>query len=61
MYAPMCDENKDPSVEYPFDKIPGVNIESGDAEPTGVDTDQRTRVDTDLDANPTGVEEDTCA
>ena len=60
MDTPVGDKNKDPSVEYPFDKILGVDIESGDAEPTGVDTAQRTGVDTDHDAKTTGVEEDTC-
>ena len=39
--------------EYPTDKIPGVTVKSGDAEIPGGDTD--------LDANPTGVEVDTDA
>jgi len=54
------DVNEYPSVEYSFDKIPGVDIESGDAESTGADTAQRTGVDMDHDAKPTGVKEDTC-
>ena len=56
----MGDVNEDPSVEYPFDKNPEVDIGSGDTEPTGVDISQCTGVDTDHDAKPTGVEDDTC-
>ena len=50
---PGVDENEDSFIQYPTDKIPGVYLESGDAELTGVDTD--------FDANPTGVKMDTGA
>jgi hypothetical protein len=38
-------------VRYPIGEIPGVDVELGDAKPTGVDKD--------FDAEPTGVEVDT--
>ena len=49
------------AFELSFDKILGVDIESSDAEPTGVDTAQCTGVDTDPNVKPTGVEEDAYA
>ena len=44
----MSDVSKDSFVKYPIVEIPGVDIEWGDAQLTGVDKD--------FDAEPTGVE-----
>ena len=48
--VPVGDANENPCAEYSTDKIPGVNIESGNAKLPGVDTD--------FDAEPTGVKMD---
>ena len=50
---PMGDVNENPCAKYSTDKIPGVNVESGNAKLPGVDMD--------FDAKPTGVEMDTGA
>ena len=47
------DMNEDSSVKHPIIEIPGVDVESGNAKLPGVDTD--------FDAEPTGVEMDTGA
>ncbi len=50
-FEPCADEDDNSFVAHPNDKLPGVDVQSGDAELPGVDTD--------FDAKPTGVEVDT--
>ncbi len=50
-FEPHADEDEDSFVAHPNDKLPGVDVHSGEAELPGVDTD--------FDAKPTGVEVDT--
>ncbi len=50
-FEPCVDEDDNSFVAHPNDKLPGVDVQSGDAELPGVDTD--------FDAEPTGVEMDT--
>jgi hypothetical protein len=50
-FEPHADEDYDSFVAHPIDKLPGVDLHSGDAE--------LPEVDTDFDAKPTGVEVDT--
>jgi hypothetical protein len=50
-FEPRADEDDDSFVAHPNDELPGVDVQSGDAELPGVDTD--------FDAEPTGVEVDT--
>ena len=50
-FEPRMDEDDDSFVAHPNDELPGVDVQLGDAELPGVDTD--------FDAKPTGVEVDT--
>ncbi len=50
-FEPCADEDDNSFVAHPNDKLPGVDVHSGDAE--------LPRVDMDFDAKPTGVEVDT--
>ncbi len=50
-FEPCADEDNDSFVAHPNDELPVVDLQSGDAELPGVDTD--------FDAKPTGVEVDT--
>jgi hypothetical protein len=50
-FEPHADEDDNSFVAHPNDKLPVVDVHSGDAELPGVDTD--------FDAKPTGVEVDT--
>jgi hypothetical protein len=50
-FEPRVDEDDNSFVAHPNDKLLGVDVQSGDAELSGVDTD--------FDAKPTGVEVDT--
>jgi hypothetical protein len=50
-FEPRADEDDNSFVAHPNDKLPGVDVQLGDAELPGVDTD--------FDAEPTGVEVDT--
>ncbi len=50
-FEPHADKDDNSLVAHPNDKLPGVDVQSGDAELPGLDTD--------FDAKPTGVEVDT--
>jgi hypothetical protein len=50
-FEPCADEDDNSFVAHPNDKLPGVDVQLGDAELPGVDKD--------FDAEPTGVEVDT--
>ncbi len=50
-FEPRVDEDDIFFVAHPNDELPGVDVQLGDAELPGVDTD--------FDAKPTGVEVDT--
>ncbi len=50
-FEPCTDKDDNSFVAHPNDELPGVDVQSGDAELPGVDTD--------FDDKPTGVEVDT--